>query len=185
MLAGFTLYKIAPKQYASTLLLHSFTLSNTEQINIIENWNDLLKDEEYAVLAEHFNCDASMLKKVSRMKAAEIQKLYIPNNPNGFMVEVLVKDNAILDSLGNGIVYGLGNADYIKAKLASRRSSLTQLIDKVRTEIIKLDSTKKNIEHNINNNNLQSSSFIIDISTINSQMISLNEKLLRKVFCIK
>ena len=178
MLTGFTLYKIAPKQYASTLLLHSFTLSNTEQINIIENWNDLLKDEEYTVLAGHFNCDAAMLKKVSRMKAAEIQKLYIPNNPNGFMVEVLVKDNAILDSLGKGIVYGLESADYIKAKLASRRSSLTQLIDKVRTEISKLDSTKKNIEYSINNNNQHSSSFIIDVSTINSQMISLNEKLL-------
>ena len=178
ILTGFTLYKTSSKQYASSLLLHSFTLSNTEQINIIENWNDLLKNQEYAVLAERFNCDPSLLKKVSSIKASEIQKLYIPNNPNGFMVKVLVKDNTVLDSLGKGIIFGLENSDYMKARLATRRSTLTQLIDKVRTEIIKLDSTKKNIEHNINNNNLQSSSFIIDISTINSQMISLNEKLL-------
>ena len=178
ILTGFALYKISSKQYASSMLLHSYTLSNTEQINIIENWNDLLKNQEYTVLAERFNCDPNLLKKVSRMKAAEIQKLYIPNNPNGFMVEVLVRDNAVLDSLGKGIIFGLENSDYMKARLATRRSTLTQLIDKVRTEIVKLDSTKKNIEHSINNNSQHSSSFIIDISTINSQMIGLNEKLL-------
>lgn len=178
ILTGFVLYKISPKQYASTMLLHSFSLSNTEQINIIENWNDLLKDKEYSTLSERLNCDPAMLKKVNRLKASEIQKLYIPNNPNGFMVEVLVEDTDVLDSLGIGIVYGLGNSEYMKAKLASRRSTLTQLIEKVKTEIIKLDSTKKNIEYNINNNNPHASSFMIDISTINSQVIGLNEKLL-------
>ncbi len=178
MLAGFTLYKTGTKQYASTLLLHSYTLSNTEQINIIENWNDLLKNGEYAVLGERLNCDPGLLKKVSSIKASEIQKLYIPNNPNGFIVETIVKDYNILDSLGKGMVYGLANSDYIKAKLSSRRSVLSQLIDKVRSEISKLDSTKKNIEHNINSNSQHSSSFIVDVSNINSQMISLNEKLL-------
>jgi hypothetical protein len=178
MITGFVLYKISPKKYASTLLLHSFTLTNTEQINIIENWDNLLKNKEYAVLASHFNCNSHMLEKVMKMKATELQKLYISNNPNGFMVEVLVKDNNILDSLGKAIVYGLENIDYIKEKLTSKRSTLTQLIEKVKAEIIKLDSTKKKIEYNINNNNPHSSSFLIDISAINSQAIGLNEKLL-------
>jgi prefoldin subunit 5 len=178
ILIGFVIYKISPKQYTSTLLLHSFTLTNTEQINIIENWNALLKDGEYSILSERLNCDAKLLEKVNRIRASEIQKLYIPNNPNGFMVEVLVSDNTVLDSLGNGIVYGLENSDYIKAKLAGRKSTLAQLIDKVKSEIIKLDSTKKNIENHINNNSEHASSFIIDISTINSQVIGLNEKLL-------
>lgn len=178
LITGFVLYKIFPKQYASTLLLHSFTLTNTEQINIIENWNALLKAEEYIVLAKRLNCDPGTIKKIKKISAVEIQKLYIPNNPNGFMVEVWVEDNTVLDSLDRAFVYGLENSDYMKAKLASRKSTLTQLIDKVRAEIIKLDSTKKNIEYNINSNNQQSSSYIIDISTINGQMIGLNEKLL-------
>ena len=178
ILAGYTLYKISPKQYESTLLLHSSTLTNTEQINIIENWNALLRDGEYAALGERLNCDSAMLKKVAKISAAEIQKLYIPNNPNGFVVKAIVRDNAVLDSLYKGIIYGLENSDYIKAKLASRRTILGELIGKVKTEISKLDSTKKNIENSINSNNLHSSSFIIDVSTITSQVISLNEKLL-------
>jgi len=178
MLAGFALYRISPKQYASTLLLHSSILTNTEYINIIENWNGLLKNGEYAALGERLNCDPAMLKKLGKITAAEIQKLYIPNNPNGFEVTALVKDNTILDSLCKGIIYGFENTDYIKARLASRRSILASLIDIVKIEIVKLDSTKKSIGYNISSNNQHASSFIIDISTINSQVIGLNEKLL-------
>jgi hypothetical protein len=177
MLAGFALYSILPRQYESTLLLHSTILTNTEQINIIENWNALLKDGDYTALAARLHCDTGTMKKVSKISVAEIQKLYIPNNPNGFVVTALVKDNSVLDSLSNGIIYGLENSDYIKEKLVSKRSNLTQLIDKLKIEISKLDSTKKDIESNINTNSRHSPSFIIDISNINSQMISLNEKL--------
>ena len=178
IIAGYALYKLSPKQYASSLLLHSFTLSNTELINIIGNWNALLKDKEYAVLAQRLNCDQNIIKKINKISASELQKLYISNNPNGFKVEVLVNDNSVLDSLSKRIVYGLENGEYIKAKLASRRSNLMQLIDKVKIEILKLDSTKKQIENSINNNNLHTSSFILDVSNINGQMIGLNEKLL-------
>ena len=107
----------------------------TELINIIENWNAVLKDGEYNSLGERLNCDASMLKQVAKLSAAELQKLYIPNNPNGFVVTAIVKDNAVLDSLGKGIIYGFENSDYIKAKLASRRAILAELISKVKIEI--------------------------------------------------
>jgi hypothetical protein len=178
ILLGALLFLITPKQYSSTLLLHSFTLTNTEYINIIENWNELLKKGEYDALSKDFDCDPQMLKKVSKISASEIQKLYIQNNPNGFMVEVLVKDTGVLDELQKGIVHGLENGGYLKEKLNSKKANLTQLIEKVKSEIIKLDSTKKNIENSINNNTKSSSSFIIDISNITGQMMTLNEKLI-------
>lgn len=178
MLIGLIFYTILPKRYSSTLLLHSFTLTNTEHINIIDNWNDLLKKSEYEALSKEFNCDPTMLKKVNKIAASEIQKLYIQNNPNGFMVEAVVTDTAVLDPLQKGIVYGLENGEYLKAKLESRRSNLRQLIEKVKSEISKLDSTKKDIESSIRNTNRSTSSYIIDVSGITGQMIGLNEKLL-------
>jgi len=177
ILAGIALYKLSPKVYESTLLLHSSTLTNTEQINIIENWNALLRAGEYKTLGERLNCEPAMLKKLIKIAAVEIQKLYIPNNPNGFEVKAVVTDNSILDSLGAGIVYGFGNSDYIKLKLQRRRATLSTLIEKVKAEIGKLDSTKSIIEKGIGSN-ARTSSFVVDISTINSLMISLNEKLL-------
>ena len=178
MLLGLLLFFVLPKRYSSTLLLHSFTLTNTEHINIIENWNELLKKGEYEALGRDLNCDPNMLKKVYSITASEIQKLYIQNNPNGFEVEAVVGDTAVLAPLQQGIVTGLENGDYIKAKLESRRSNLNQLIDKINIEITKLDSTKKEIENSLSNNNRSSSSYILDVSGITGQIISLQEKLL-------
>lgn len=175
---GYASYKIVPPKYASSLLLHSFTLTNNEQINIIENWNELIKGKEYSTLGERLNCSASLISKLSEISAVEIQKLYSENNPNGFNVEVMVSDNSILDSLQQGIIYGLENSEYMKARLATKRSNFTELIEKVKTEINKLDSTKKNIENNITSNTQHTSSYILDVSGINTQMINLNEKLL-------
>lgn len=176
-LAGFLLYMVLPKRYSSTLLLHSFTLTNTEYINIIDNWNQLLKKKEYEALSQELSCEPSILEKVSSIKAFEIQKLYIQNNPNGFMVEAVVADTGILDELQKGIVTGLENGEYLKAKLESRKANLRQLIEKVKSEITKLDSTKRNIESSILGNS-GNASYIIDITGITGQMIGLNEKLL-------
>ncbi len=176
MLAGLALFGILPNQYSSTMLLHSSLLSNTEQINIIEDWNTLLKQGGYNVLGQRLHCDPALLKKVSAVTAAEIQKLFVPNNPNGFVVTTIVKDNNVLDSLGRGIVYGFENNDYIKAKLASKRLNLVTIIEKIKVEIRKLDSTKTAIEYSIRSENRHPSSFIFDVSTINGQLIGLNEK---------
>ncbi len=175
---GFTLYKVLPKQYGSSLLLHSFTLTNTEQINIIENWNELLEGKEYETLGERLHCSPSLVSKVTDISAAEIIKLYSENNPNGFNVEVLVKDNTILDSLQQGIIYGLEHSEYMKERLATKRSNFIELIEKVKSEMSKLDSTKKTIESNVSSNTQHPSSYILDVSGINTQMINLNEKLL-------
>ena len=171
---GYSLYKYLPKRYASSMLLHSYTLTNTEQINILENWNDLLKNKEYETLGKRLHCSSSLVKKITEITAAEIQKVFSENNPNGFEISVIVTDNAILDSLQQGIIYGLENSEYMKARLATKRSNFTQLIEKVKIEIGKLDSTKKNIETNTQH----ASSYILDISGINTQKISLDEKLL-------
>lgn len=178
MMAGMVMYKFAAKQYQSTLLLHSYTLTNTEQINIVENWNSLLKDGEYATLGKRLNCDPLMMKKVAKLSATEIQKMYIPNNPNGFVITAVVKDNDILDDLCKGVIYGFENSEFIRAKLAGRRAILAELIAKAKTEIARLDSTKRNIENSISGSARSASGVIVDVSTITGQVIGMQEKLL-------
>lgn len=178
MVIGLILFLASPKQYSSTAVFHSFSFTNSEQLKIVENYGALLKNHEYAVLADNLGCSPDLLKKVNSIEASDIQKTYTPNNQNGFEIEVSVKDNAILDDLLKALVHGLDNGEYIKDKLATRRSNLIQLIDNVRIEINKLDSVKQNIESSINGNLKTGGSYIIDVSSINSQVIALDEKLL-------
>jgi hypothetical protein len=176
--AGVLHYLNSPKKYSSRLILHSVILTNQEQIEIIDTWKGLLKKREYITLADVMNCDVNKLKKLSSIDATEIQKLYVQNNPNGFIVDVLVLDTGILTDLQKGIVHGLENSNYVKERVESKKADLNNLIEKVKGEIVNLDSTKTAIANIINNKNKNSSSLMIDVSGINVQWVGLNEKLM-------
>src|SRR5215212_5429070 len=114
---GIWLYSITPKKYASRLILHSKILTNQEEIEIINTWKNLLKKGELPTVAKNLNCRIDVIQKLSKISAEEVQKLYVQDNPNGFIVDVLVKDTSILDELQQGIVYGLENSEYVKERV--------------------------------------------------------------------
>ena len=178
IIAAFLLFLSTQKKYTSELVLHSYILTNLENIQIIENWKTLLRKKEYNTLAGIWNSNPDLVKKVNKISTEEIQKLYVQDNPHGFIVRVTVKDTSILDNLQQGIVYGLENTDYVKQKLITKKANLIELIGKVKGEIAKLDSTKLAVENILNNKNKSSSSLFVDITSINSGIIDLNEKLL-------
>jgi hypothetical protein len=175
---GFLTWSRLPKVYKSRLILHSYTLSNPDYIEIIDNWNSLLLKNDHDQLAASLGVPAKVLHQVKEIKASEIQKVFTPTNTNGFYIDVFVTDNAVLDDLQNGILNGLENVDYIKRQLTIKKENLTTLISEVQMEIVKLDSTKAKVEQMLGGNNTRSSSLIIDISGLNKQLIEMNEKLL-------
>jgi hypothetical protein len=176
--AGFYFYNAIAKTYKSRMIVHSFLLSNQEEIQIVNNWNELLKKKEYDELKTVFHCNGDILHKVKRIKAEEIQLVFSQANPNGFTIDVLVTDNAVLEELQKGIIYGFENIGYIKRRLDVKKGSLNELISKTSAEIQKLDSTKKILENIIRGKGNSSSSLIIDGSSVNRQLIEMNEKLL-------
>jgi hypothetical protein len=178
LISGYLFYRSIPATYRSRLVVHSFFLSNPEHIQIVDNWNKLLKQKEYRSLAVLWNCPEEFLHDVKELKGKEIQQVFTSNNPNGFIIDVLVTNNYILDSLQAGILYGFENNEYIREKLAARRSTLQEMITKTTYEISKLDSTKKLMENIIGGSGHSSSALIVDGSTFNRQLIEMNEKLL-------
>ena len=178
ILLGTLVFFIFPKLYKSRLILHSTYLTNAEQIQIVDSWDELLKRNEYGVLSTTFNCSPGILHKLSDLEAKEIQKVFTPNNPNGFLIDARVTDLSILDDLQKGIVYGLENTEYMSQRVTSRKDNLKELIEKVKLEISKLDTTKAMVQKIISSNSPHTSSLMLDISGINSQMLGMNEKLL-------
>ncbi|MCM5527515.1 hypothetical protein [Parasegetibacter sp. NRK P23] len=179
MLLGFCLFLLISNKYSSRLLLHSTILTNSEQIEIIESWDELLSKGEYQQLSGMLNSDENTLKKVKSLKAKEIYKVDgVAGNPNGFIVEALVKDTAVLASLEQGILFGLNENEFIKSRVTLKKQNITRMIEKVTSEIDKLDSTKKIIENSLRAQGSSNNGFIIDVAGINGQIISFNEKLL-------
>jgi hypothetical protein len=176
--AGFLTYARLPKVYKSRMVIQSTTLSNPNAIQIIDNWNKLLRSGEHETLAAQLNCDRQLPAHVKQIKAGEVQKMFTQGNPNGIYIDVYVTDNAWLNALQQGIMYGLENSEYVKQFLAERRGNLEQLIVEVKNEIAKLDSLRKKIQQMIDSRQGNTTSLIIDISGINKQLIEMKEKLL-------
>lgn len=175
---GYLFYKKMPTVYQSRLVLHSYILTNPEQLQLVSNWDRLLKQKEYKTLAAIFNCPEQVLHGVKQLRGKEIQQAFTPTNPNGFTIDAQVTNNDLLAPLQAGIVYAFDNSEYVRERLATKRASLEELISKTSEEVRKLDSTKKMVEGIIGGSQRSSSSLIVDGSSINRQLIEMNEKLL-------
>src|SRR5215510_13355567 len=97
-------YYTSGKLYKSRLILHSSFLTNLEEIEIINYWNELLKRSEYGALAQSFNCNEKMLHNVVSIEGSEILKNYSSSNPNGFYIDARIKDNTVLPDLQRALV---------------------------------------------------------------------------------
>lgn len=175
---GTLVYSRMANIYSSRMIVHSYLLANQEEIQIVDNWNQLLKKKEYTALAGMLNVKENVLYPVKKIDATEIQKVFTPNNPSGFTVDVNTTSNAILPALQEGIVYGLENTPYVKARTDIKRANLEELIAATTIEIRKLDSSKAIIGNILAGSGKASSSLIVDGSSINRQLIDMNEKLL-------
>jgi hypothetical protein len=173
LLCGTAIYISKPKIYGSTLILHSQILSNSEEIRIIDSWNTLRNNGEFAVLSRNLDYPVSLIKNVKALSATDIQ---ITQPSSGFTVDVLVSDTAILEGLQKAIIYGLENSQYVSEKVNFKKENTLKMLESINREIARLDSTKKKIESSQNAKSSGASSFIIDISDVNVQMITLKEK---------
>jgi hypothetical protein len=175
---GLFFYISSPKQYSTKLIVHPSFVSNQDQIEIINNWKDLLKKGGKEQLASIMNCGTAVIDKLKKIEAEEILKTYVSNNPNGFLIHVSVTDTSVLDELQNGIIYGLNNSPFIKEKIAVRKAKNIELISTVNNEITKLNTTKNLIDSMIRARAGNAPSLLVDISQINAEWVELNEKVL-------
>jgi len=74
-------------------------------------------------------------------------------------------------------LYGLENNEFVKQRIAVRKSNLEGLINDVNKEILKFDSIKSNITEIIRNRKSNGASLMVDVSGISNQQILLREKL--------
>jgi hypothetical protein len=175
-ICGIALYASLPKVYSSKLVLESSLLSNDEEIQLIDNWDNLLNVDGYPLLAKFLDCDPGILKQLNHINTEPILKS--GSTASAFIVEVLVKDTAVIESLERAILYGLENSTYVSQKIQIKKANLLEMITGTQLELARLDSTKKNIDEILTDKKKSSSSLMVNISDMNTQVVALREKLL-------
>lgn len=179
LVAGILYYIITPKKYEATMIVQSSILTNAEQIEVLKNWDGLIKKQEGEILARILNTNTDVISKFHMIEGVEILKLYVESNSIGFSINVLVSDTTILDTLQRSIIYGLANGEYIKSRVEAKTRDLHILIREVQSQIAQLDSTKRFVERQFSSQGRSGSSVILNLSDMNTQAVELNEKLLK------
>ncbi len=178
LLTGFILYSSIAKTYESKMLVHSNMLTNQEEMQIVKSWNQLLTRGEHSTLATLLNIEPAQLGKVKKLNAQEIQQVFSPVNPHGFIIEATVTDTSVLNELQTALLFGFDNNVYVKEKLEFNREALADLITRTEGEIAALDSVKNSLGEIISGRGRVSSAVIVDGSGLSKQIIELNEKLI-------
>ena len=178
LIASVILYFLATPVYTSRMILRSYLNTNTENIRVVEGWQRMIAEKEYGELSSLYEVSPKDVTKLNALSAGEIQKLYIPNNPNGFYIEATVTDPNILDSLQNWLIRGFSKGNYLDQKLALHRQTLQALVETTRKELSKLDSLKDLISNDMTGHGSTTGKLTLDISSLNQQVLQFNEKLL-------
>lgn len=174
---GLYFYFVTPKMANSVLIARSTVLTNQEQIEMVDGWNRLLGRGQLHELSRLMDCPPEVLKKLRAISAHEIQKVYVQNNPNGFLVKVRVTDTSALEQLEKGIVTAINRSPYVSQKREARKIKYGRLIENVKNEISNLNKTKRSIDNMITSTDANTTPLMVDISRIHGQWIELNEKL--------
>jgi len=176
LLAGALRFWYTPNLYSSSLILQPTILSDPEQMELINNWSELLKKKELGVLAKQFNVAEAVLSKVQSITTEELQKSYSPNNFTAFTLTVIVTDTAVLRPLQKGIEYALDNSAYVREKLITKKNNLQVLIRTLQQEITRLNNLQASIETSLQQNTNNSGRFLVNVSDISRQIADLQEK---------
>jgi LPS O-antigen subunit length determinant protein (WzzB/FepE family) len=175
---GLVFHFTRPRFYSANSILKASMYNDGEQMQIIQTWSTLILRGEYQILSEELHCSPELLKNVRNISGRLIDRPGPAETQNTFTLDVVVNKTDILDSLQNCIVYGLENNEYIQQRVAIKRANTIEMIGKVKNEILKLDSTKDLVENIIQHKDRNAAPVIVDISSVNTQLINLNEKLL-------
>jgi hypothetical protein len=169
---GFILYHRTAPVYKARMIANSTALNNAEVVAVIENWQELLGKGERKSLATKMGTPESV---VAKLRGIEVEGN--AGGVDGFVIDVLVSDYKVLDSLQKAIASGIENNPYVKERVALRLNTLKSLRKEVDQQIESLEKKRLSIDGLVTGTDNQNTGrMIADPSSINVQIILLQEK---------
>lgn len=138
----------AHKVYESRMMLYSNILTESYCDQLAVNLRAIIKDENYELLAERLNItsdQASQLRDIQIEGALQAGSIAQEADRLFLVVTVKVIDNSVLPALQDGIIYYLGQNDFVKVRTQQKIQYYEKLIARVADEIEKLERVKERL----------------------------------------
>jgi len=168
--------------YKSEMIVQSSILTNAYIQTLSENLNQLVKENNKALLSTKLSLDQEGAALISTIEIITVAEEIIKKEDgseifdNLFKVYVEVSDNQVLPSLQSGILMYLEKSPYVSKQVNAKKKGLVSLLEKVENELLSMDTLKSDLNNSIRSNNVNESNVVIfDPATIYSNSLEFFE----------
>ncbi len=179
VLLGVANYYLLPRKYNVQMIADSRLLSSQEVVEIMDPWNDLIANGEYALLSRKTHVPGEVLADVASLEATSAGNSAGGSDKDAFTVQAVVLSNTRLDTLQKGIIRYLEQSPYVQERVNAEKRRLTALRNRVDREISQLDSVKLSLQNLISRGGGSSNAFIAEPGNINVDIVELYEQSLK------
>ncbi len=171
---------LQPRQYQSKMILRSDILTAPFTERIAEKLRLMIIERNSDDLGRLLNITAQEASQIGTIDIETVKK--DPVNPtkeenlSTFVVTVEVSDNALLPKLQQGLIYLLQQNEFVRIRVAQRRSNLTTMIAKLNQEISALDTLKRQLMAGTLNTGSKSGPVVMDPSHIYTTLVDLTQR---------
>ncbi|MES2284330.1 MAG: hypothetical protein V4547_01495 [Bacteroidota bacterium] len=149
------IFSLKKTVYISDLTLSHSRLNNGECYSMINDLTKMHNNNNDIKLSEILGIDVKMAKQIKSISCKALNEALEKNYKDSafvllpFKIEVKVNDPSILDSLQKGILNYLESNEYVAKRKKINQNYLEKYEDKIKTEIIAIDSLKRLVNKSI------------------------------------
>lgn len=179
---GTLYYYSSKKVFENTLLVRSTILTDASSKIIINNLNDLLKEDNKAEVSRLLTLTPEEAGNISSIKI-ESDELKENTNINMekkpgvlYLLKIRTYNQDFLPKLQTGLINFIEKSEYVKVRVEQNKKNLTELVKKSEEEIKSLESLKERFYEGSFFREKKDGSILFDPTEINSKIIELTEK---------
>jgi hypothetical protein len=145
---GIFLFNLTPPTYKLSMIVRPTELSEKVFGEMLKNLNDLAASGSRDELAKNLHINLGTSQKIIKISGINIQDIELIKdttlkNDRPFVIELLVRDNGIADSLQNAIVGYFESNPYLTKLKNDKIALYNKRVDFINSELKKLDSLKE------------------------------------------
>lgn len=141
--------------YVSDLTISHTRLNNGECYSMINDLTMLRNDRNDTILSKKLGLDFNSVKQIKSISCKALNEALEKNYKDSafvllpFKIEVKVYNASVLDSLQTGILHFLESNEYVTKRKEISKLYLDKLEEKIKGEIIAIDSLKRTVDKSI------------------------------------
>ena len=175
---GFVHFQFSRKVYESKMILLSDILTSSYSERITESLDRLISENNIKILSERLKSSEEDARKIVKIQIESVKQNKAKDEKENeiFIVTVRVVDKSILPTLQENIVSYLRNNEFVKIRVAQRKTYATDVIGKIDEQLVDLEQLKARISKGELAQGSKENMVLFDPTTVHGKILELNKE---------